>query len=54
VRESFARIYSTLVQDESAAMSFRIIVKSIQGIMRQDPGVDGDAQRIRQLVWLLF
>lgn len=29
-------------------------VKSIQDIMRQDPGVDGDAQRISQLVWMLF
>ncbi|GAA4356782.1 type I restriction-modification system subunit M [Hymenobacter saemangeumensis] len=29
-------------------------IKSIQNIMRQDDGVDGDAQRISQLVWLLF
>jgi type I restriction enzyme M protein len=29
-------------------------VKSIQDIMRQDAGVDGDAQRISQLTWLLF
>jgi type I restriction enzyme M protein len=29
-------------------------VKSIQDIMRQDAGVDGDAQRISQLVWMLF
>lgn len=29
-------------------------IKSIQNIMRQDTGVDGDAQRISQLVWLLF
>src|SRR5262249_18785065 len=28
--------------------------KSIQDIMRKDVGVDGDAQRIGQLVWLLF
>jgi len=28
-------------------MSVRTIVKSIQDIMRQDTGVDGDAQRIR-------
>jgi len=27
-------------------MSVRTLVKSIQDIMRQDTGVDGDAQRI--------
>ena len=35
-------------------MSVRNIVKSIQDIMRQDDGVDGDAQRISQLCWLFF
>jgi len=30
------------------------IVKSIQDIMRKDVGVDGDAQRISQLSWMLF
>ena len=30
------------------------IIKSIQNIMRQDHGVDGDAQRLSQLVWMLF
>lgn len=30
------------------------IVKSIQDIMRKDVGVDGDAQRISQMVWLFF
>jgi type I restriction enzyme M protein len=29
-------------------------IKSIQDIMRKDAGVDGDAQRISQLVWMLF
>ncbi|MEO8022157.1 class I SAM-dependent DNA methyltransferase [Polaromonas sp.] len=29
-------------------------IKSIQDVMRQDSGVDGDAQRISQLTWLLF
>jgi type I restriction enzyme M protein len=29
-------------------------VKSIQDILRKDAGVDGDAQRISQLVWMLF
>jgi type I restriction enzyme M protein len=29
-------------------------IKSIQNIMRKDAGVDGDAQRISQLVWLIF
>jgi len=35
-------------------MSLTTLVKSIQDIMRQDAGVDGDAQRISQLVWLFF
>ncbi|WP_395644611.1 N-6 DNA methylase [Terricaulis sp.] len=30
------------------------VIKSIQDIMRKDVGVDGDAQRISQLVWLFF
>ena len=29
-------------------------IKSIQDIMRKDAGVDGDAQRISQLGWMLF
>ena len=35
-------------------MSVSTVVKSIQDIMRQDAGVDGDAQRISQLCWLFF
>jgi type I restriction enzyme M protein len=35
-------------------MSVSNIVKSIQDIMRKDAGVDGDAQRIGQMAWLLF
>ena len=35
-------------------MSVRTLVKSIQNILRQDPGVDGDAQRISQLCWMFF
>lgn len=34
--------------------SLSATIKSIQNLMRQDAGVDGDAQRISQLVWLLF
>lgn len=30
------------------------IIKSIRDIMRKDIGVDGDAQRISQMVWMLF
>lgn len=30
------------------------MVKRLQNIMRQDSGVDGDAQRIAQIVWILF
>jgi type I restriction enzyme M protein len=35
-------------------MAVRTTVKSIQDIMRQDTGVDGDAQRISQLCWMFF
>ncbi|UVE66905.1 type I restriction-modification system subunit M [Burkholderia pyrrocinia] len=35
-------------------MSARNSVKSIQDIMRQDVGVDGDAQRLSQLCWMFF
>jgi type I restriction enzyme M protein len=34
--------------------SLSATIKAIQNLMRQDAGVDGDAQRISQLVWLLF
>lgn len=35
-------------------MSLSTTIKSLQDIMRKDAGVDGDAQRIGQLGWLLF
>jgi type I restriction enzyme M protein len=35
-------------------MSLSNTVKTIQDIMRKDAGVDGDAQRIGQLGWMLF
>ena len=35
-------------------MSITTTIKSIQDIMRKDAGVDGDAQRISQLVWMIF
>lgn len=35
-------------------MSVSGIVKSIQKTMRKDSGLDGDAQRISQLVWMFF
>ena len=28
--------------------------KRLQDIMRKDSGVDGDAQRLAQIVWLIF
>jgi type I restriction enzyme M protein len=30
------------------------IIKSVRDIMRKDPGVDGDAQRVSQMVWIIF
>jgi len=35
-------------------MSLSNTIKALQDIMRKDAGVDGDAQRIGQLAWLLF
>lgn len=35
-------------------MTITTLIKSIQDIMRKDTGVDGDAQRISQICWLLF
>ncbi|WP_299089776.1 class I SAM-dependent DNA methyltransferase [uncultured Metabacillus sp.] len=35
-------------------MSISSVIKSVQDIMRKDAGVDGDAQRISQLVWMVF
>jgi len=34
--------------------SITSVIKSIQDIMRKDAGIDGDAQRLGQLSWLLF
>ncbi len=35
-------------------MSITTLIKTIQDIMRKDVGVDGDAQRISQIGWLIF
>lgn len=35
-------------------MTVNGIIRSIRNIMRKDEGVDGDAQRISQMVWMLF
>jgi type I restriction enzyme M protein len=35
-------------------MSLSRTIKSIQDILRKDSGLDGDPQRISQLVWMLF
>jgi type I restriction enzyme M protein len=35
-------------------MTLSTVIKAVQDIMRQDAGVDGDAQRISQLVWMIF
>jgi len=35
-------------------MAISTTIKTIQDIMRKDVGVDGDAQRISQLVWMMF
>lgn len=35
-------------------MALNNLVKRLQNIMRQDAGVNGDAQRIEQMVWIFF
>ncbi|MCK5149708.1 N-6 DNA methylase [Candidatus Pacearchaeota archaeon] len=35
-------------------MSVQNIVHTVRNIMRKDPGVDGDAQRISQMTWMIF
>lgn len=37
-----------------SASSLSGFVKAVRNIMRQDAGVNGDAQRIEQMAWLLF
>lgn len=39
---------------QGAPVSVSTTIKSIQDIMRQDAGVDGDAQRISQIAWMIF
>ncbi len=35
-------------------MSLTNLVKKLQDVMRNDAGINGDAQRIEQMVWILF
>ena len=35
-------------------MTISSFVKTLQNIMRNDAGISGDAQRIEQIVWMLF
>ena len=35
-------------------MSLGSFIKTIQNIMRGDSGVNGDAQRIEQMTWMVF
>ena len=35
-------------------MNLGTMIKRLQDIMRQDAGINGDAQRIEQIVWMLF
>ena len=41
-------------EHENKSMNLSSTIKSIQDIMRKDDGVDGDAQRLGQLTWMLF
>ena len=54
VRELDDRPVRTRLSSRSQPCPSRTTIKSIQDIMRKDAGVDGDAQRIGQLGWMLF
>lgn len=43
-----------IVHSQQINVNHSTTVKSIQDIMRKDAGMDGDAQRISQLVWMIF
>ncbi|SNQ60836.1 type I restriction-modification system subunit M [Candidatus Methanoperedens nitratireducens] len=45
---------SLSIRKEGKTISISTTIKTIQDIMRKDAGVDGDAQRISQLGWMLF
>lgn len=44
----------SLYLKERKHMNISTTIKAIQDIMRKDVGVDGDAQRISQMVWMIF
>ena len=35
-------------------MAVNNIIKRIRNIMRQDAGINGDAQRIEHMTWMIF
>ena len=35
-------------------MSLTSLIKRLEDIMRPDPGIDGTAQRLSQIVWILL
>jgi type I restriction enzyme M protein len=48
------RIYNKAWNQILNMQNISAIIRSVRDIMRKDVGVDGDAQRISQLVWMLF
>ena len=54
MRETRRRALRTPPDLQESTVSLSTTIKTIQDIMRKDAGVDGDAQRIGQLVWMLF
>lgn len=35
-------------------MTVGTLIKRLQEIMRKDMGIDGDAQRLTQIIWMIF
>ena len=43
-----------ITNKQTNPLTVRTLIESIQNLMRQDTGVDGDAQRISQRCWMFF
>lgn len=55
VAELEKELYTSRKNSIGAKCQFKhLFIKIIQDIMRKDTGVDGDAQRMATIVWLIF
>ena len=52
--KKFSNVLTIRKRKQVAEVAINNFVKRLQDIMRNDAGVNGDAQRIEQIVWTLF